>query len=282
MTDQAERLNYLFKEEDFNEQKVINNFIAFSSGKGGTGKTFLSLNIAYALSKLNKKVLIIDLDLNYANLNLLVNKISKKNISDLLSNNLSIKDLIYEYNPNLDFIFGVSGEYPLLEFDNKLMSLLLAGLNSIKDEYDFIFLDTASGGNKYQIKFLSSCGINILVSTPEPTSVMDSYVIIKMLNRLNYNGKKLLIINKAENPKDIQETYNNINTAAKHFLNDSIKTIASVNNDKLVSTSIAEQNLYLDLYPDSPITSQIFEAAQSLFDFSQMANIKQTYQTHQN
>ncbi len=282
MTGQAERLNNLFKEETFNEQEVIDNLVAFSSGKGGTGKTFLSLNIAYALSKLNKKVLLIDLDLNYANLNLLVNKISDKNISNLLSSNCSINDLIFKYNQNLDFIFGVSGEYPLLEFDNKLISFLLAGLNSIKNNYDFIFIDTASGGNKYQIKFLSKCGINILVSTPEPTSVMDSYVIIKMLNGLNYTGEKLLIINKTENSAEIKETYNNISTAAKHFLNDSIKLLASVNNDKLVSASIAEQNLYLDLFQDSPTASQIFEVAQRLFDFSQMANIKQSYNTHQN
>jgi len=273
MTGQADRLKELKSLELSHKRSAYNNFVAVSSGKGGTGKTFLSANIAYALSKLNNKILLIDMDLNFANLNFLFNKIPQKSINDSFAGRHLFKEVITSYNGNLDIVFGNPDYESSFEFDRGILSTLIKNLNSISDGYDLIIFDFPSGGNKYQFEFLSACSLNIFISTPEPTSVIDSYVMLKFLNKLQYRGKKLSVINKIRNDQEGMEAYNNLNTAANHFLNDAIELLGFISYDTLVSNSINNQELLLQFSPDSTAASEIFNISRGILEITQMANI---------
>ena len=145
MIGQAERLIKLRQLEKNKYQSDDLKVISFTSGKGGTGKTFISLSIAYILSTMNRKVLFIDADLNFANSNILLNIIPKSTIDNFFKGNKLLKDVITEYNSNFHLIFGESGESEPLELKDELVARLFNNLNKLKESYDYIIIDTASG-----------------------------------------------------------------------------------------------------------------------------------------
>ena len=163
--------------------------IAFTSGKGGTGKSFISLNLAYALSRKKKKVLLIDLDPNLSSINIMLNVQASSTLFHFFSNQSLLGDLIYKYDSHLHFIFGESGnlDHPILN-DSNLRSLF-EQLKYLTSTYDYVLLDTASGANEYIFSLLSYPQVNVIVTTPEPTSVMDAYVILKLLNKKGVQNK---------------------------------------------------------------------------------------------
>ncbi len=274
MFGQAERvieLKRLKSESDINSD--VKTF-AFTSGKGGTGKTFLSLNIGYALS-LHFKVLIIDLDPNLSNANIMINEIPKKTIYNFYSGQNLLEELITEYTPNLHFIFGDSGK---LEYGKKRYGSTDQLFNQIKKlqhKYDFILFDTGSGAGDEIISILKKSDVNIIVTSPEPTAVMDAYVMIKLLNGNNYSGKKAILINKCSDEEEGQTTFKNLELAVSHFLNEKLFLLGMINSDKSVTQSIIAQNLLLKNSPSSNAAKQIFKISDQINEFAHVANILQ-------
>ncbi len=273
MIGQAERLISLKKienrEKDSQEFKVI----SFTSGKGGTGKTFISLSIAYALSKLNRKVLYIDLDLNFANSNILLNLIPKATINDFFQGTKLLKEVITQYSSNFHLIFGESGETEPEELKHELVIRLFNHLKNLNDHYDYIIFDTSSGGQKGLIDLLTFSDANIIVTSPEPTAVMDAYVMVKLLSKENHKGKKLIIVNKCTKEEESSTAYNNIKTASQHFLDEKIEFLGYIYFDENVYNSIVHQELLVAKNPSSSTTSKINHLAYSLSDIIQLANI---------
>ena len=274
MIGQAERVFELSNLEAAKTNLLIDKLITFSSGKGGTGKTFLSLNIAYVLSNLNKKVLYIDLDLNFANSNIFLNIIPQATINQFFNRKKLFSETVYEYNPNLHFIFGESGNIEEPGLSNEKLKLLFTSLSTKTAGYDFIIADTAAGGTKEQIKLLSFSKLNIIVTQPEPTAVMDAYVMIKLLNEINYQGRNFILINKCRKNNEGINAFENIRTAANHFLSKEINLLGLVSEENIVSTSSMNQELVIEKYPEHSLVRQIKTVAASLIDITQMANIK--------
>ena len=273
MIGQAERLIRL-KNLEKNKPKAGDlKIICFTSGKGGTGKTFISLSIAYILSTLNKKVLFIDADLNFANSNILLNIIPKATIDNFFKGNKLLKEVITEYNSNFHLIFGESGENEPLELKEELVTRLFNGLNKSKENYDYIIIDTASGGQKGLINLLSFSDINVIVTSPEPTAVMDAYVMVKLLNCERYKGKKLILVNKCHSKEEGETAFNNIKTASDHFLKDSVEFLGYLNFDKKVVQSITKQELLILSNSSTQICDRLTQLTRSLTDIIQLANI---------
>jgi len=273
MIGQAERLielkNLGLKGNNSGRQKKI---IAFTSGKGGTGKTFLSLSTAYSLSSLGKKVLYVDMDLNFANSNILLNVIPKVTINDFFKGKKLLSEVITKYNSNLHFIFGESGS-DTIELQNEIITRFYYNLIKAGENYDIIILDTSSGGHKELITLLSLSDINVIVATPEPTAVMDAYVMIKLLNREEINGVNFIVVNKCHSDSEASDAYNNIKTAAIHFLDEDVKLLGNVSYDESVPQSINKQELLVEKFPSFNIGNMINKLASSLSDIIHMANI---------
>ncbi len=276
MTGQAERLLELKGLQDNRIKSSSQKIFAFTSGKGGTGKTFLSLNIAYVLSEKGKKILFLDLDSNLSNANILLNEIASKTMYGFFNEQKLLNELITEYKPNLHFIFGDSGRlnYPVKR--SGIVSKLFSQLRQMQNNYDFIFLDTGSGAGDEILSVLLNADSNIIVTSTEPTAVMDSYVMLKLLNANRYSGNKLIIVNKCFEEEDGQVTFNNLTMAANHFLKDKLFFLGEINFDKLVSKSIISQELFLKTYSGSPAANQIEKIAAKINKITHVANNHQT------
>ncbi len=258
MLGQAKRLlelkNLIQKEQTENKDGKI---VSFTSGKGGTGKSFLSGNIAYLLSETGKKILLIDLDLNFSNLNTLFNIHSANTIYHYLTYNKSLSDIIEKYNNNLHLILGESGKTDHPAFSNQKAELMINELKNLSYKYDYILVDTRSGIDEGTLKFLINSNQVIFVVTPEPTSVMDSYVILKMLKINGADNSLKAIVNKCFTAEEGKVTFDNLDKAAKHFLKLDVEYLGELNFSEEVIKSIRNQIIFLEGQNSSEISKQI-------------------------
>ncbi|MGE5681935.1 MAG: AAA family ATPase [Bacillota bacterium] len=248
--------------------------IAFSSGKGGTGKTFVSLNTAYALSKLNRKVLLIDLDSNLSNINIMLNIKPEKTLIRFFQNRNSLKELITVYEKNLNFIFGDSGRADYPGSNQKDLDNLLIGIKELTNEYDYIFLDIGAGAGEDIIYLLKNINVNILTINPEPTAIMDAYVIIKLLHNTGSTTKNLIIVNRCSSEEEGNTAFNNLSMAAQHFLQESIQMLGYIDHDHNVNRCIMSQELYIKKIPRSKVSMQIIKLAQTIVQRAKMSESK--------
>jgi flagellar biosynthesis protein FlhG len=275
MVGQTKRLLELKKKIEDSNQNLIQNsgtpVISFTSGKGGTGKTFISLNIAYQLSKLNKKILVVDFDLNFSNIQIMLNAIPSKTLYDFFTSQSMLDELIYNYGKNLDCIFGYSGFEQKRIVDNGIR-YFWNQLISIAKKYDYILIDTSSGANENVLEILSLSDYNIVVANPEPTATLDAYAIIKLINISKTENIVKVIINKYFKEEDALFAFNNLTKALKHFLEKEVSLLGYIPFDKEITRSIMDQELYLEKHTSGHVVNRILSITEELINIKQVAN----------
>ena len=257
MLGQAERiieLSRLNAKAKIHKQK---NIFSFTSGKGGTGKTVLSVNTAYTLAKQNKKVLLIDLDSNLSNINILLNVFAENTLNNFLSGQKLFSDLIYTHNENLHIIFGDSGnaEYPKPK--KEIIDFIFTQVAKIQNDYDYVIIDASAGIDDDVMTILKNSDINIIVTTTEPTAVMDAYVVMKILKQNNILESSQLLINKCFDESDALTARENLKQAAFHFLKEKISILGLIDFDIEINKSIINQNIFVENHPQSKSAIQI-------------------------
>ncbi len=276
MIGQAQRLVELKKlERELSSGGEERKIFASCSGKGGTGKTFVTLNLAYALSKKGKKVLLVDLDTNMSNANILINAKPQRTLIEFFSSRASLRELIYHYDNNYDFIFGDSGRLDYPKINQFKVEDLFFSLRELSSEYDYIFLDLSSGAAPETLAILSHADGNLIVATPEPTAIMDAYVIIKLLKQEGSVKDKYLIINKSGSAQEASTAFDNLNKASEHFLKEQLRFLGMVRSEDTASRSIIEQELALKKYATSRLTFDILKVAENFSEFTHLANNSQ-------
>lgn len=249
--DQASKLRNAIVNK--NSQDYENNkarVICVSSGKGGVGKSNLTLNLAISLTKKNKKVLVIDADLGLANIEVLMGLNPKYSLIDVIERNISLSDALIRSPIGVDLISGGAGFGDLANLSAYKINSILNNLAVLEDDYDYIFMDTGAGISQSVLSFISSSDEVIVVTIPEPTAIADAYALVKVI-QTDAPRKINMIVNRVDNDIEGNRTFNKINVVSQRFLHTNISYLGHVTDDKNVRSAVKLQRPFSISYPNT-------------------------------
>jgi flagellar biosynthesis protein FlhG len=220
-----------------------------TSGKGGVGKTNLSINLSLVLQELGKRVLLVDADLGLANVDVIAGLYPKYNISHILSREKTINEIILEGPMGIKILPGASGLYEMANLSIMELNFLIKAFNSISQDFDIVIIDTGAGISKHVLSFVRSSDEVIIVTTPEPSAITDAYAVIKLIYK--YSQKIHVIINRVDNFRDAEFTVQKISNASRKFLHTDIDYLGYVLEDRSVFKSNMEQIPFYTRFPES-------------------------------
>jgi flagellar biosynthesis protein FlhG len=238
--------------------------IAITSGKGGVGKTNIAANLAYHLSQMKKKTLILDADMGLANIDVILGLAPKYNLSHVLSGEKALADVILEGPGGMQILPASSGIQEMAELSKGEKLALLDELGEFGGELDFLLIDTAAGIAGNVIYFNVAAREIIVVVSPEPTSITDAYALIKILYS-NYGEKRfMLLANMVRNSSEAREVFLKVSNATSHFLNLSIDYLGYVLDDTRVTDAVRRQKAVAEIFPDSRASKCLQSIARKL------------------
>lgn len=231
--------------------------LCVTSGKGGVGKTAFSINFALSLAGMNKKVVVIDGDFGFSNVNLMLGRTAQYTLEHVLSREKRLEEVMEESYPNMWYISGGTGVAELIALGGAELQQLLAQLTSLEDRMDYIIFDTGAGINDNILRIMEACDRTILVTTPEPTSVLDSYVVLKSAADLPDRPNVSVLINKANNEREAQSTYQSLASVAGQNLGYSVNMLGYIPADSRITKSIKAMMPFMLQYPMSGTSVQL-------------------------
>ncbi len=269
MKDQADKLRMLAQDlraqiaaEIKNETKVKwpeNNskIITITSGKGGVGKTTIAVNLAISLAQAGKKVVLVDGDLGLANIDIMMGIVPKYSLRHLVSDHLSIEEILAEGPAGLKIISGWSGIGELNNLSFSDVQRIVRELSKLNRGYDYLIIDTGAGITPAVMTFINAADVLLLVTTPEPTAFADCYSLLKSVPGINNIKSIKLIVNRGLNNKEVNNIAEKFSTTCQQFLNIRVDTIGNLNEDQLVRLGVIKQQPLITLYPNSRIVAAI-------------------------
>ena len=215
--DQAEGIRNVIKLQ--NQQMTPKaRVITITSGKGGVGKSSVAVNLAVQLRKLGKRVIIFDADLGLANVEVMFGAIPKYNLSDLIYQGRDIREIITPGPMDIGFISGGSGIVTMNNLTKDQISYLVHSLSKLDELADVILIDTGAGVSDSVLEFVIASPEVILVTTPEPSSLTDSYSLLKALYRnpgFIKNGIQIHVVaNKVNSVQEGKLVYDKLESVA--------------------------------------------------------------------
>lgn len=225
--------------------------ISISSGKGGVGKTTVTVNLAYNLSKLGQRVLILDGDMSLANVDLFLKKVPEFTLQDFFTGEAELKDILIKHSKNVHILPGASGAVELSHLNVYQKKMLVDAMSEFEGLYDYLLIDTASGVSD-EVLYLSSAAQEVMVVVlPDPASITDAYALMKLLNA-KYKTKAFSIVtNQVMNEKEGLALFQRINTVAAKFLNVNLNYVGFIPFDLTLRQANHKQELIGDFAPQS-------------------------------
>lgn len=261
MIDQATKLRKIMKtrsNEDIKPQEENKaKVISISSGKGGVGKTSFAINFAISLKRLGHEVVIIDADIGLGNIEILSGTNLKNTISDIVFSDKSILDIMGTGPEGIKIISGGSGLKELNLLNNENLPKLIQEIEKLQSLVDYIIIDTGAGISNAVIDFVMTSNEVIIICTPDPTSLMDSYTLIKALVLSGFTGKINLVSNQVDSRLEGKEIFERIFNASNNFLRVEVNYLGYINKNGLVPNSIRNQIPFIVSHPNNSVSQKI-------------------------
>lgn len=266
--DQAEGLRNIIKKQEIRAAKHTARVITVTSGKGGVGKTSVSVNLAISLSRMGKKVILLDADFGLANVEIMLGIRPKYNLADLMFRGKNIRDIITYGPENIGFISGGSGINEMANLTREQVFYLIQKMEELDQLADIIIIDTGAGISSSVLEFVAASSEVLLVATPEPTSITDAYALLKSLNRCaSYQPGTTavkMVANQVRDSRDTRELFEKIGTVVNKFLDIEVDFLGGIPYDANVSKSVMLQKPIIIAQPGSPVAKSVQRIANTL------------------
>lgn len=274
--DQAEQLRNIIKKQ--NMQQHLARVITVTSGKGGVGKSNVSVNLAIQLSKLNKRVVILDADFGLANVEVLLGIRPQYNLADFLFRGKTLREVICPGPNNIGFISGGSGLKELVNLNHDQLQMLVRMMYELDSLADVVIIDTGAGISDTVVDLILASSELVLVATPEPTSITDAYALLKTLSRhpefYEENHMIRMIANRTHGPNEGTELFEKLSSVVEKFLKIKMDYLGQIPYDEKLSKAIMQQRPVSVLYPNAVASRALLDIAMYIDRGSenQMAN----------
>lgn len=266
--DQAEQLRNVIKLNP--APRPLARIITVTSGKGGVGKSNTSINLACQFKKLGQRVLILDADFGLANIEIMFGTVPKHNFCDLIYQGKSITDIITWGPMDIGFISGGSGIAGLSNLSQDYLNYIIQNLAKLDAIADIVIIDTGAGISDAVLDFLVASGEILVVATPEPTSITDSYSLLKALNRhprfLREDSKIKVVANKVSSDTEGETMYNKLNTVVNRYLKLPITYLGAIPQDYHLEDAVMQQKPVSMQSPNSKSARAYEKMAYALMD----------------
>lgn len=251
--DQAQKLRDLMSNHQpasVAEEPGTGRVIAITSGKGGVGKSNVSINFALGLREQGQRVLIFDADVGFADVEVLLGVHPQHTVIDVL-NGMSIWDAIAYDRTGLPFLSAGNGVLDIHDLSDEQMTHLLTEMSKLQDKFDVILIDSGAGMGRNIAKLLSAADDIFLVTTPEPTAIADAYALVKMMSVLGPVPPVRMVVNRVDNFVKGREAADKLRLVISKFLDIDVGILGYVLEDPTLPKAVMEQLAMLASYPDS-------------------------------
>lgn len=239
----------------------LTKVIAITGGKGGVGKTNVTLNTAIAMAKLGKKVMVLDADLGLANVDVMLGLRVGKNISHVLAGECSLEDILIEGPQGILIAPATSGTQNMAELSPTEHAGLIRAFSELKIPIDVLLVDTAAGISDMVLSFSRASQDIMMVVCNEPTSLTDAYALMKILNRDHGVFKFKIVANMVRNAREGQELFAKLSKVTNRFLDVALELVATVPYDENIRKAVRKQKAIVDVFPGSPASLAITHLA---------------------
>lgn len=238
--------------------------LSFTSGKGGVGKSTLVANVALSLAQKNYRVLLLDGDFSLANLDIIFGVNSKYTLNDVVKNGVSLKDCIFEVSQNVSLLPGRSGMLDVHHLKLREKILLLEKVNEFEGLYDYLLIDTAPGMDEEVLYLNSAVQEIVLVITPDPASLADSYSLIKRMNQEKKEQRFSILCNMVRDEKEALRLYDRFYSVLNQFLLVRLEYRGFIPLDPNLRNAVQSQQLVVKECPSAPSSQAIQYVSRNL------------------
>lgn len=240
--------------------------LSITSGKGGVGKTAVVSNLAVALGKMGKKVLIIDADLGLANIDVVFGLAPQYNLNHFFSGQHSLSEILVEGPYGIHILPAGSGVQKFTRLDSGHKMRLLDDLETLPGDYDVVLIDTEAGISDNVTYFNQAAQDILVVTSPEPTAITDAYALMKLLSSQYHEKSFSLIVNSVRHADEALDVYRKLTMVSNRYLDISIDYMGGIPFERKMYESVRCQKVMLEMYPTNKVSLAFEQLARKLVD----------------
>lgn len=242
----------------------VGRAIVVTSGKGGVGKTNISVNLAVALSQLGRKVTVMDADLGMANADVLCDLSLRSGLEDVVAGKKRLDEIAVNAPGGFQLLPGAGGVPSIADLPEVERNRLIDALARLEAQNDYLIVDTGAGIGASVMGFVAAVERILVVTTPEPTAITDAYAMIKTIRHRRPNARARLVVNQVSSLAEGISVHARMDQASRRFLGVGIGFAGSIPKDNHVPQAVRRRSPLLLTAPNSPAARAIRQLAASI------------------